>query len=105
MSKNEENAEKSFIALIGGTLIDGTGSDPILNTTILIEADKIVKVGSASDVLIPENAKKFDISGKFVLPGFIDAHEHLSLFSEIFFPVYINNEMSERFILLSKVSG
>ncbi|UCC38572.1 MAG: amidohydrolase family protein [Candidatus Aminicenantes bacterium] len=70
--------KKSVIALVGGTLIDGTGSSPIEDITILIEDDKIKVIGPKNEVNIPEEAKKIYVSGKWVLPGFIDLHIHLT---------------------------
>ena len=45
----------------------------------------IIGVGSNEDLfhLIGPETKKLDLEGMTVLPGFIDAHEHLSLFAEI----------------------
>ena len=72
-------AKKSqWIALIGGTFIDGTGSAPIENAVIVIEKDRIKTIGSAKQVTIPEGAEKIDVSGKWILPGFIDLHIHLT---------------------------
>jgi len=76
VSKNEIKKEEKVIALIGGTVIDGTGADPVANTTVLIKGEKIVKVGQTGEIAIPENAMKLDVSGKCVLPGFIDVHIH-----------------------------
>ncbi len=70
--------EKPLVALVGGTLIDGTGKEPVANTVILIEGDKIKEVGLVGKVKIPKDAQKIDASGKWILPGFIDCHIHLS---------------------------
>ena len=76
-SKNDEEEErKKVIALVGGTLIDGTGADPVKNTTILITNKKITNIGAIDEIMIPESAEILDVSGKFVLPGFIDLHIH-----------------------------
>lgn len=48
--------------------------------TILIEGGKFVAVGE--DVQIPEGAEVIDASGKWVTPGLIDAHTHLSVKGE-----------------------
>ena len=48
--------------------------------TVLIEGGRIVAVGE--EVEIPEDAEIYDASGKWVLPGFIDAHCHSALFAD-----------------------
>lgn len=65
-------------ALVGGTVIDGTGSDPIANAVVLIRGDRIECVGSAADCPVPEGAERFDASGRFITPGLVDAHVHFS---------------------------
>jgi imidazolonepropionase-like amidohydrolase len=77
-SSQGKKEEANIIALIGGTLIDGTGHSPVENTTVLIEGKKIKAVGPMDKVKIPEGAKKINVSGKWILPGFIDAHMHLT---------------------------
>lgn len=64
--------------LVGATLIDGTGADPITNAAVHVKDGKIAWVGSADS--LPESAKNAahkDISGKWLLPGLIDAHIHV----------------------------
>ncbi|MGY5852330.1 MAG: amidohydrolase, partial [Candidatus Thorarchaeota archaeon] len=46
--------------------------------TVLIKGNKIQSVGK--DVKIPDDAEIIDASGKYVVPGFIDAHTHQGLF-------------------------
>ena len=43
---------------------------------VLIEGDKIKAVGG-TDLAIPSGAKVIDATGKFLVPGLIDAHVHL----------------------------
>lgn len=73
-----EKKEESVIALVGGTLIDGNGGAPAPNMTILIQGQKIKEVGPIDKVKIPERARTIDVKGKYVLPGFIDCHIHLT---------------------------
>jgi imidazolonepropionase-like amidohydrolase len=68
------------LAIKGGKLIDGTGRPPIENSIILIEAGRFKAVGSARDIVIPADAEVVDVSGRSVLPGFIDGHGHLEDF-------------------------
>ncbi len=65
-------------AIVGTTLIDGTGADPLRNAAVLIEGDSIVTVGPRSAVDLPHEAEIVDASGRFLLPGLIDAHVHVS---------------------------
>jgi len=71
--------EKEIGALVikGGTLIDGTGAEPLENATVVVEGSKITGVGRAEDVEIPEKARVVDATGKTVMPGLIDSHLHL----------------------------
>jgi len=73
-----QNPEKPVIAVVGGTLIDGSGKEPLPNAVIIIEGDKIKAVGPAAKIKIPDGATKIDAAGKWILPGFIDCHIHLT---------------------------
>ena len=64
------------LAITGGTLIDGSGRDPIANATLLIEGERIVAAGPAATVALPKGAQVLDASGHTVLPGIIDCHVH-----------------------------
>ena len=60
-----------------GTLVDGTGKDPVDDARILVENDRIVEVGPREAVSVPDDADRVDHSGETVTPGLIDAHLHL----------------------------
>ena len=68
--------QKTDIALINGTIIDGTGADPIPGGAVVIKAKRIAAVGLQSEVEIPAESDTFDLDGKTILPGFINAHVH-----------------------------
>ncbi|MEI9923020.1 MAG: amidohydrolase family protein [Bradyrhizobium sp.] len=63
-------------AIVGGTLIDGLGGDPIRSGVVVIEDGRIIAAGSEKNVAIPSKARLIDASGRTVLPGFIDCHVH-----------------------------
>lgn len=65
-------------AIIGSTIIDGTGTKPVANGTILINDGKITEVGSSDTVVVPPDATTIDATGKFTMPGIIDSHVHVS---------------------------
>lgn len=58
-----------------GTLIDGTGRDPVRNATIVIDDNRIAAVNANGAV--PRGAEAIDASGMTVMPGMIDCHVHL----------------------------
>ncbi len=62
--------------LVGGTLIDGFGSDPVRNSVIIIEGEKIKAVGNINNTPIPEGAEVISTEGMSVLPGLWDMHVH-----------------------------
>ncbi|MFH6605170.1 amidohydrolase family protein [Maribacter algicola] len=68
--------ENEIKALVGGTLIDGYGSDPIKNSVVIIEGEKIKEVGTMDNTQIPENAEVISTEGMTVLPGLWDMHVH-----------------------------
>lgn len=67
------------VAVTGGTVIDGTGADPVADGVVLIEDGRIAAVGSSSEVRIPADAQQIDAGGGWVIPGLMDANLHLFL--------------------------
>jgi imidazolonepropionase-like amidohydrolase len=62
-----------------GTLIDGRGGEPLPGASVLVENEQIVAVAAAGDPLQAElGAEKIDAAGGFIMPGFIDAHVHIT---------------------------
>ncbi|MFV0434180.1 MAG: hypothetical protein ACK5LO_09395 [Leucobacter sp.] len=91
-SESEKSSEHAA-AKVGGTgsgapttvlhnarLIDGTGSDPVADAVIVIEANKIVYAGPAAGApQVDDSATRVDVGGNTVTPGFFDCHVHLAL--------------------------
>ena len=76
ISKGISGSRAEKIALVGGTLIDGTGRDPVPDSVVVIEKGRIVEAGPKSRVKIPSGAQKVDVRGKTILPGLWDMHAH-----------------------------
>jgi len=65
------------LALVGGMLITGYEVPPIHRAAVVIEGNKIVAAGPASEIKIPSDATIVDTSGRTMLPGLIETHGHL----------------------------
>jgi len=70
-----------MIALTGGTLIDGTGRPPISNAAVLVnDQGRIEAVGPLESLALPPGCPVVDTTGRTLLPGLIDCHDHLTSF-------------------------
>ncbi len=63
-------------AFLGAHVLPIT-APPIENGAVVLHEGKIVAVGSAAEVAVPENAVRHDIAGKVLIPGFVDTHSHV----------------------------
>ena len=68
---------QSVTAFEGARLIVGDGR-VIENATVVVEGTRIAQVGRASDVRVPDGARRVDLAGKTVMPTIVDTHTHLS---------------------------
>jgi imidazolonepropionase-like amidohydrolase len=62
-------------AIVGATVVDPAGAR-IPDAVVLLKGDRIEKVGPRAKVKIPEGAERVEASGKFLIPGLVDAHVH-----------------------------
>ena len=69
-------AAATTVAIRGGTVLTITGGT-IQNGTVIVRDGKIAAVGA--NLAVPEGAQIVDATGKFVMPGIIDAHQHIAL--------------------------
>lgn len=76
ISKGIPGSHSTTIAIVGATLIDGTGAAPVADSAVVIKDGRIKAVGPRSRVKIPKNANVVDAKGKFLLPGLWDMHAH-----------------------------
>jgi imidazolonepropionase-like amidohydrolase len=68
------------IAIVGASVIDGNGGEPLPDATLLVVGKRIAAIGPRGSVKIPDGARVIDGAGKFITPGFIDSNVHLSMF-------------------------
>jgi imidazolonepropionase-like amidohydrolase len=62
--------------LKGATLINGVFDRALKEHLVVVEGSKIAGVGRAKKVIVPKGAEVIDLTGKFIMPGLIDAHVH-----------------------------
>ena len=66
------------LAVVGVTLIDGTGTPPRPGTTMLVTNGRITAIGPTGRVAIPAGTTRIDGAGRYVIPGLWDMHVHLT---------------------------
>lgn len=65
--------------IVRGKIIDGTGAAPIEDGAIVIEDGRIASVGAWDATVAGAGAAVDDRSGQVLIPGIVDAHNHLCL--------------------------
>jgi imidazolonepropionase-like amidohydrolase len=65
-------------AIVGATLVDGTGKPPVRDAVVVIRDGKIEAAGPRSRVPVPAGVDTLDARGGWLLPGLVDAHVHYS---------------------------
>lgn len=68
------------IAFTNARLITMEGEEIIENGTLLVSQNIIEAIGQASEVMVPDDAKVYDMSGKTIMPGIVDVHAHVGAF-------------------------
>jgi imidazolonepropionase-like amidohydrolase len=61
----------------GFTLIDGTGADPVPDAVLVVQGNRVAAAGPAATTSAPDDAERFDLAGRFVIPGLVNAHGHV----------------------------
>lgn len=81
---NEGDGPHERLILRGGIYIDGAGSPPLGPVDIVIENDRIVEIQAVGFPMAPIDedrrpggaTREIDVSGMYILPGFVDMHAH-----------------------------
>jgi len=68
--------------LTHATVIDGSGSPPQRDVTIVMESGRIRDIGPSAKIPTPAGATVLDVTGKFIVPGIINAHGHVGAKTE-----------------------
>ena len=66
------------MAIVGATLVDGTGAAPVRDAVVVTRNGRIACAGARSSCPVPTDADTVRAGGKWIVPGLIDAHVHFS---------------------------
>jgi imidazolonepropionase-like amidohydrolase len=70
------------IAIVHGDVFDSERGAVRPRATVVVRGDRIVAVGPDDSVSLPAGATVIDATGKTVMPGLWEMHNHMQLFSE-----------------------
>lgn len=90
----EPQPATGVVAIRNVTVIPGNGAPPISDATVLIRNEYIASIGPAAETVISEGARVIDGRGKFLVPGFIELHAHLSKTRASALGLFIANGMT-----------
>ena len=77
ISKNFRRGDiTGTLALVGATLIDGTGGPAQKDSAVVIQSGRILTAGPRSKVVLPKDAHILEVTGKTIVPGLWDMHAH-----------------------------
>jgi imidazolonepropionase-like amidohydrolase len=65
------------LALVGATLIDGSGGPGLPDAAIVVRRGRIESIGTRAGFELPPRTVEVDVSGHWIIPGLIDSHAHV----------------------------
>ncbi|MFF3838901.1 amidohydrolase family protein [Streptomyces sp. NPDC001930] len=75
-------ARVGHLVIQGGTLLDPATGEVTENAVVVIEDGTVRAAGRRGGVAVPQGAEVLDAHGRWILPGLVDAHIHLSTAAE-----------------------
>ena len=78
-SKQEKKIEYTSEAYVGVNIINGKGGNSQNNMTILVKNGEIISIGESDTFQVPADSKIINCKGKWVIPGLIDMHAHVTV--------------------------
>ena len=68
---------RGTVAFVDVSVVPTTGSAAIANRTVVVRDGRIVEVGQAGQITVPQGATVIQGRGKFLMPGLAEMHAHL----------------------------
>ncbi len=82
--KLASDAPADTVALVGARIVtmrDAEDTEEVIEDgTIIIVGDRIQAIGPRARIAVPESARRIDVAGKTIVPGYVDAHAHVANF-------------------------
>jgi imidazolonepropionase-like amidohydrolase len=72
----------NVLAIVHATVIDMTGGPPLADRTVLVRGGRIAEIGPSASVAVPRGTPAVDAAGRFLIPGLVDMHVHLTAAGE-----------------------
>ncbi|MBY0457419.1 MAG: amidohydrolase, partial [Gemmataceae bacterium] len=91
--KPEQKPGEKVTAFTNATLHTATADKPIEKGVLVVQGAKIIDVGPSAGVKIPAGADVIDLKGATVIPGLVDTHSHVGVWTRP--GVVANNDLSE----------
>ena len=66
------------VALVGATLIDGSGGPALPDAVVVVRRGRIESVGTRAGFTLPPRTVQLDLTHRWIIPGLIDAHAHVA---------------------------
>src|SRR5688572_18847101 len=66
------------VALVGATIVHGNGAAPQTDAVVVVRGGRVEAVTPRAGFSLPDRTTQVDVSGKWIIPGLIDAHGHVA---------------------------
>lgn len=73
--------EPDGVALLGATLIDGSGGPALPDAAVVVRRGRIESVGTRGGFQLPARTTEVNLTGRWIIPGLIDSHAHVAEWS------------------------
>jgi len=73
----QRDLPRGVAVLRGARVVTMKGTEVIENADVVIRDNRIAAIGARGQVSVPNDARIIDVSGKTIVPGFVDTHAHL----------------------------
>jgi len=83
---NNSDIPDGGLAFVGARVVTMRGDEVIDNATLLVDRNRIVGIGPAGSVQVPDGARRIDVAGCTIIPGLVDVHAHGAQGSAGFIP-------------------